>query len=49
MKRFVRSALIAAACAAPVFAAPAADAKTRLLVNCFWPPQHYVCKKVLPT
>ncbi len=26
-----------------------AEAQTRLLVNCFWPPQHYVCQSVLPT
>ncbi|MEQ8780797.1 MAG: hypothetical protein RIE06_14125 [Roseibium album] len=26
----------------------AAIAKTRLIVNCFWPPQHFVCTKVLP-
>ncbi|WP_299472491.1 hypothetical protein [uncultured Roseibium sp.] len=26
----------------------AAVAKTRLIVNCFWPPQHFVCTKVLP-
>jgi TRAP-type C4-dicarboxylate transport system substrate-binding protein len=26
-----------------------AHAKTRVLVNCFWPPQHYVCTKILPT
>ena len=26
----------------------AADAKTRLLVNCFWPPQHVACQEILP-
>ena len=26
----------------------AADAKTRLLVNCFWPSSHFACAKVLP-
>ena len=26
-----------------------AHAKTRVLVNCFWPPQHYVCTQILPT
>lgn len=26
----------------------AAQAKTRLVVNCFWPPQHFVCTTVLP-
>ena len=25
-----------------------AQAKTRLIVNCFWPPQHFVCQVVLP-
>ena len=25
-----------------------ASAKTRLIVNCFWPPQHFVCQQVLP-
>ncbi|MEO1796286.1 MAG: hypothetical protein AAFR53_04635 [Pseudomonadota bacterium] len=25
-----------------------AQAETRLLVNCFWPPQHYVCRDILP-
>ena len=25
-----------------------ANAQTRLLVNCFWAPQHYVCQSVLP-
>ncbi|SNS53694.1 hypothetical protein [Tropicimonas sediminicola] len=26
----------------------AADAKTRLLVNCFWPSSHFACSEVLP-
>jgi TRAP-type C4-dicarboxylate transport system substrate-binding protein len=25
-----------------------ARAEMRLVVNCFWPPQHFVCQKVLP-
>jgi len=25
-----------------------AQAKTRLLVNCFWPPKHHVCTTILP-
>ena len=25
-----------------------AQAKSRLLVNCFFPPQHFVCKEILP-
>jgi TRAP-type C4-dicarboxylate transport system substrate-binding protein len=30
-------------------AASQAQASTRLIVNCFWPPQHAVCTKLLPT
>ncbi len=26
-----------------------AYAATRLIVNCFWPPQHAMCQKILPT
>lgn len=25
-----------------------ASAKTRIIANCFWPPQHFVCQEVLP-
>lgn len=25
-----------------------AQAKTRLVVNCFWPPKHFVCTQILP-
>ncbi len=25
-----------------------AEAKTRIIVNCFWPPQHFTCQQVLP-
>lgn len=32
-----------------MFANPAPTfADTRLLVNCFWPPQHFVCREILP-
>jgi len=31
------------------FAIGPASAATRLIVNCFWPPQHAVCQKILPT
>lgn len=31
------------------FASINAKAKTRLLVNCFWAPQHFVCKSILKT
>lgn len=30
-------------------AAPPALSAERLIVNCFWPPQHAVCQKILPT
>lgn len=49
MHRFARSGLLLAAFAALVSLSTTASAKTRLLVNCFWPPQHYMCTKVLPT
>lgn len=32
-----------------VFSTDYASAKTRLLVNCFWAPQHFVCKSILKT
>lgn len=37
-------------CAAATLAlvAGTAQAKTRLLVNCFWPSSHFVCSEVLP-
>jgi TRAP-type C4-dicarboxylate transport system substrate-binding protein len=31
-----------------IMAANTALADTRLVVNCFWPPQHNVCTKILP-
>lgn len=31
-----------------IVAGSAATAKTRLLVNCFWPSSHFVCTEVLP-
>ncbi|MEM9224443.1 MAG: hypothetical protein AAGB11_18865 [Pseudomonadota bacterium] len=33
---------------ATVYSAAPADAQTRLLVNCFWPPQHFMCREILP-
>jgi len=24
------------------------EARTELLINCFWPPQHFICREVLP-
>lgn len=31
-----------------LLASSGAHATTRLIVNCFWPPQHDVCQKILP-
>ncbi|MGJ8531418.1 MAG: hypothetical protein ACSHYC_04490 [Alphaproteobacteria bacterium] len=46
MRLFIKTLLLAG-----LFSSIAgiANANTRLLVNCFWPPQHYVCQSVLPT
>ena len=43
------SLAIAAAVLTLAGAAHEANATTRLIVNCFWPPQHAVCTKLLPT
>lgn len=43
----MKHVLIAGAIAAASLAT-AADAKTRLLVNCFWPASHFACSEVLP-
>jgi TRAP-type C4-dicarboxylate transport system substrate-binding protein len=40
---FTAAVLLAAAASAT----PAA-AETRLVVNCFWPPQHFTCSEILP-
>lgn len=36
------------ATAAAILLPAAAQANTRLIVNCFWPPQHFVCSEILP-
>ncbi len=41
----LKLALVASAL---VVAGSAATAKTRLLVNCFWPSSHFACSEVLP-
>lgn len=44
-----KSIVIGAGAAVMLTALPTlASAKTRLLVNCFWPPKHHVCAEVLP-
>lgn len=49
MRWISRIAATIAITAAAAISTGQAEAATRLLVNCFWPPQHYVCKSVLPT
>lgn len=34
--------------AVAIMTAASAQAETRLVVNCFWPPQHNVCQVILP-
>ena len=46
----IRTVRFAAVCAALVlFGVGNANAATRLVVNCFWPPQHFVCKSIIKT
>ena len=40
--------ITALAAAALVLAANMAAANTRIVVNCFWPPQHFICSEILP-
>ncbi|MDG2269957.1 MAG: ABC transporter substrate-binding protein, partial [Alphaproteobacteria bacterium] len=48
--RFFSRLTLATATLAALMAMPGiAHAKERILTNCFWPPQHYMCTKVLPT
>lgn len=44
----MKNALLGSSIAVGILASTAAQADTRLVVNCFWPPQHVVCTKVLP-
>lgn len=43
------SLTVAAIAVALASAASPARSAERLLVNCFWPPQHAVCQRILPT
>lgn len=45
----MKKILFGSTAAIVMMSAQAASADTRLVVNCFWPPQHMVCTKVLPT
>jgi TRAP-type C4-dicarboxylate transport system substrate-binding protein len=48
--RYLLSLAFASAVLAAVLTLPStAHAKTRVLTNCFWPPQHYMCTQILPT
>ncbi|MBO6782724.1 MAG: TRAP transporter substrate-binding protein DctP [Alphaproteobacteria bacterium] len=49
MSLFSRLAFASVALAALMVLPNMAQAKTRILTNCFWPPQHYVCTQVMPT
>jgi TRAP-type C4-dicarboxylate transport system substrate-binding protein len=42
LRTTLAAAAVLSATAAPSFAT------TRLVVNCFWPPQHFVCTEILP-
>lgn len=45
----IRAFTVGAALTAALTTIPAsAQAKTRLLVNCFWPASHFACREVLP-
>ena len=46
--RLLSLAIVAAVLALAGVARPA-HATERLVANCFWPPQHAVCRKILPT
>lgn len=48
-EEYMNKLLFGAATALGVLSAQATLADTRLVVNCFWPPQHMVCTKILPT
>ena len=47
MRLFSRLTLATATLAALMAMPGIAHAKERILTNCFWPPQHYMCTKVL--
>jgi len=49
MRFFLSLAFASAVLAAAISLPTHAQAKTRVLTNCFWPPQHYMCTQVLPT
>lgn len=49
MRLFSRVTLASAITAAIIALPGMAQAKTRILTNCFWAPQHYMCTQVLPT
>lgn len=44
----MKKTLLGAVAVMSFISANSAVASTRLIVNCFWPPQHNVCSKILP-
>lgn len=48
MKKFAKLSSIVLATTIGTAIATTASAKTRLLVNCFLPPQHVICAEILP-
>jgi len=40
--------IIGATLALVLLSAGSVQAKTRLIVNCFWPPKHFICQQILP-
>lgn len=46
--RRILAGVIAAAGLCLVMAERPAHAQTNIVVNCFWPPQYFICQKILP-
>ncbi len=46
-RKFMLRSIVSAALLA-FFMPGSATAETRLVVNCFWPPQHFICTEILP-
>lgn len=44
----MKKSLLGSVAALTLITGFAAQADTRLIVNCFWPPQHNVCSQILP-
>lgn len=44
----LRAFALAASVAVVTLLSTSVSANTRLIVNCFWPPQHFMCTQILP-